>query len=187
MSLLEVIAVLFNALGVFLTAKRIRWCWPIGAIAVLLYAWLFYQYKLYSDMLLQLIFAIIQGYGWWHWKKDNILFKKISIVPLAFRTALNNLALGSIGVLLLGALMHYYTDAALPWLDSALTIFSLIASIWGARKHIISWRLWIILDTLYTGIFIYKGLYLTAILYIIFIGLAIYGLYSWKHSTNASN
>ncbi|MDP0995797.1 nicotinamide mononucleotide transporter family protein, partial [Klebsiella pneumoniae] len=50
---------------VWLTAQRVRWCWPVSVVAVLLYAWIFFDVKLYSDMLLQLVFAALQGYGWW--------------------------------------------------------------------------------------------------------------------------
>lgn len=62
MSPLEIVAVLFNIAGVWLTAQRVRWCWPVSVIAVLLYAWIFFDVKLYSDMLLQLVFAVLQGY-----------------------------------------------------------------------------------------------------------------------------
>jgi biotin operon repressor len=71
MSDLEIIAVPLNILGVWLTARRIRWCWPVSVLAVLPYAWIFYQAKLYSDTLLQGIFALLQGYGWWRWSQGG--------------------------------------------------------------------------------------------------------------------
>ena len=180
MSPLEIIAVLVNVVGVWLTARRTPWCWPVGVAAVLLYVWIFYDVKLYSDMLLQLVFAGMQGYGWWRWQTGRIDHGKVRIERLPVRLAVNSLLLGALISAALGAGMAHYTDAALPWLDATLTGFSLVASYWAARKFIASWWLWIILDALYTGLYYYKDLALTAVLYAGFILLAIYGLRAWQ-------
>ena len=180
MSPLEIIAVLVNVVGVWLTARRTPWCWPVGVVAVLLYVWIFYDVKLYSDMLLQLVFAGMQGYGWWRWQTGRINHGKVRIERLPVRLAVNSLLLGALISAALGAGMAHYTDAALPWLDATLTGFSLVASYWAARKFIASWWLWIILDAIYTGLYYYKDLALTAALYAGFILLAIYGLRAWQ-------
>ncbi|MBN6152648.1 nicotinamide mononucleotide transporter [Xanthomonas sp. AmX2] len=180
MSPLELIAVLVNVLGVWLTARRVRWCWPVNVVAVLLYAWLFYQWKLYSDMLLQGVYVVLQGYGWWRWSQGRLDDGRIHVGPLPPREGLYSLLAGAAGALLLGWLMHRHTDAALPWLDAALSAFSLVASFWAARKRIANWGLWIVLDILYVGVFVYKGLYPTAALYAGFVVLAAYGLRLWQ-------
>lgn len=180
MSPLEIVAVIVNVLGVWLTARRIRWCWPVGVVAVLLYARIFYDFKLYSDMLLQGLFAILQLYGWWRWSVGQQENGRVRVTQLARREALLGLAAGSLGALLLGALMQHFTDAAVPWLDAALTSFSLVASFWAARKYLANWWLWILLDVIYTGMFYVKGLTLTAALYAGFVVLAVYGLRSWQ-------
>jgi nicotinamide mononucleotide transporter len=180
MSPLEIIAVLVNVVGVWLTARRTPWCWPVGVVAVLLYVWIFYDVKLYSDMLLQLLFAVLQGYGWWRWQTGRIDHGKVRIERLPARLALISLALGAAISAALGAAMAHFTDASLPWLDASLTGFSLVASYWAARKFIASWWLWIALDTLYTGLYYYKALTLTAALYAGFILLAVYGLRAWQ-------
>ncbi|TBV08467.1 nicotinamide riboside transporter PnuC [Stutzerimonas kirkiae] len=181
MSSLEIIAVIVNILGVWLTARRIRWCWPVNIVAVLLYAWIFFEVKLYSDMLLQLAFVLMQGYGWWQWSSGRDLAGKVHVERLPRAAALPSLGAGLLGGLLLGATMHYLTDAAVPWLDALLTTFSLVASFWAARKYLESWMLWIVLDILYVGLFIYKDLNLTAALYAGFIVLAFYGLLAWRN------
>jgi nicotinamide mononucleotide transporter len=76
--------------------------------------------------------------------------------------------------------MARYTDAALPHMDAALTAFSLVAQWWSTRKYLENWMLWIVVDILYTGIFVYKNLYLTAGLYAFFVILAVLGLRSWR-------
>jgi nicotinamide mononucleotide transporter len=180
MSPLEIIAVLVNVVGVWLTARRTPWCWPVGVVAVLLYVWIFYDVKLYSDMLLQLVFAGMQGYGWWRWQTGRIDHGKVRIEHLPMQLAVSSLTAGALISVALGAVMAHYTDAALPWLDATLTGFSLVASYWAARKFIASWWLWIILDALYTGLYYYKDLALTAVLYAGFILLAFYGLRAWQ-------
>jgi nicotinamide mononucleotide transporter len=180
MSDLEIIAVLLNILGVWLTARRIRWCWPVSVLAVLLYAWIFYQAKLYSDTLLQGIFALLQGYGWWRWSQGNLADGKVRVARLPLREGLLGLLSGALGAVLLGALMYGFTDAAVPWLDALLTAFSLVASVWAARKYVVSWWLWIVLDCLYVGLFLFKDLRLTAALYAGFVFLAVYGLRAWQ-------
>jgi len=180
MSTLEIIAVLVNVLGVWLTARRIRWCWPVGVVAVLLYAWIFYDAKLYSDTLLQGIFAVLQGYGWWRWSQGELSEGKVQVARLSWREGLLGLLCGALGAGLLGTLMYRLTDAAVPWMDASLTAFSLVASVWAARKYVASWWLWIVLDVLYVGLFLFKDLQLTAALYAGFVVLAIYGLRAWQ-------
>lgn len=180
MSGLEILAVLINVLGVWLTARRIPWCWPVGMVAVALYAWLFFEWALYSDMLLQLVYIMTLGYGWWRWSRGQLDQGKVHVQRLPFAEAWFSLLCGGLAALLLGFLMQRHTDASLPWLDAALACFSLVASFWAARKRVASWWLWIVLDVLYVGMFLYKGLYPTAALYAGFILLAIYGLKAWR-------
>ncbi len=180
MSPLEIVAVLFNIVGVWLTAQRVRWCWPVSVVAVLLYAWIFYDVKLYSDMLLQVIFVGLQAYGWWRWSTGRLEAGKVRVERLPRPTALLSLLAGTVGALTLGSVMHYLTDASVPWADAALTSFSLVASVWAARKYVVSWWLWIVLDTLYVGMYLYKDLNVTAGLYAGFVVLAFYGLRAWQ-------
>ncbi len=180
MSLLESIAVVINLLGVWLTARRIRWCWPVGIVAVALYAWLFYQWKLYSDMLLQGVYVLTQLYGWWQWQRGTALETRIRPLPMPQRELWLSLGLGAGFAAALGAYMHHRTDAALPWLDAALASFSLVASVWAARRRIANWVLWIVLDCVYVGVFVSKALYPTSLLYAGFVGLAVYGWHSWN-------
>lgn len=187
MSNLEALAVLVNVLGVWLTARRTPWCWPVGVVAVLLYVWIFYEVKLYSDMLLQVVFALMQGYGWWRWRTGRLAHGRVRVEPLPLTQAFVSLGLAAVLALLLGAGMARFTDAQVPWLDAGLTAYSLVASYWAARKHVASWWLWIALDAVYVGLYAYKELPLTAALYAGFIALAIYGLRTWQQDLTAQS
>ncbi len=92
------------------------------------------------------------------------------------------LMIGTSITLALGFAMSQYTNANLPWLDAALTGFSLVAQYWMAHKRLQCWLLWIVLDIVYVGMFITAQLYLTAVLYMIFTALAVYGWLEWRHS-----
>jgi len=180
MSGLELFAATLGVIAVWLTVRQNPWCWPIGLIMVLLYSWIFYEVKLYSDMLLQVIYAALQLYGWWQWTRAGHEHQGRDVSRLGARALATGLTLGAMGSLLLGAAMAHWTDAAQPWLDAALTGFSLVAQVWMAQKRVQCWPLWIALDVIFVGLFVYKGLYLTATLYGLFAVIAVQGWREWR-------
>ncbi|VVN92052.1 nicotinamide riboside transporter PnuC [Pseudomonas fluorescens] len=180
MSGLELFAATLGVIAVWLTVKQNPWCWPIGLVMVSLYSWIFFEVKLYSDMLLQVIYAALQLYGWWQWTRAGDAHHGRQVSQLDTQPMLLGLAVGAVGSLLLGAAMAHWTDAAQPWLDAALTGFSLVAQLWMAQKRVQCWPLWIALDVIFVGLFIYKGMYLTATLYGLFTLLAIQGWREWR-------
>jgi nicotinamide mononucleotide transporter len=177
----EVCAALVSAAGVWLTARRSPWCWPVGLVSVIAYAWIFVDARLYSDTLLQVVFAVLILYGWHRWMRNLDDSGHVRVVALTAREATSHLVVGAAAALALGYAMHRYTDASLPWLDAALTAFSLIAQWWQARRHAAAWWLWIVVDVIYVGEYVYKSLPVTAVLYVGFIVLAAMGLKAWRH------
>lgn len=184
MSTLEIAAFFLNLLGVWLTAKQYRWCWPINILAVACYIQLFYEVKLYSDALLQCIFILLQVYGWYSWSTKQ-LKQPTSVSHLPRSILLYSTVVGLLLGGALGFITHHYTDASLPWLDAMLMAFSVVASIWAAKKYIESWLLWCVLDMVYVLMYLSKALYPTALLYLIFILLAINGWRLWSLQRSA--
>ena len=180
MSGLELFAAALGVIAVWLTVKQNPWCWPIGLVMVLLYSWVFYDVKLYSDMLLQVVYAGLQVYGWRQWTRGGATHAGRQVSSLGALSIAGGLAVGAVGSLLLGAAMAHWTDAAQPWLDAALTGFSLVAQGWMAQKRVQCWPLWIALDVIFVGLFIYKDLYLTAGLYAVFTVIAVQGWREWQ-------
>lgn len=180
MTTIELLAALLSAWGVWLTTRRKPWCWPVGLASVLVYAWVFVDARLYSDALLQLAFAVLIVYGWYRWLQHLGDDGRVEVAPLARRRAIAHLLIGLLGAIALGAIMHCWTDAALPWLDAALTAFSLVAQWWQARRHVVAWWLWIAVDVIYVGEYVYKHLLITSVLYAGFVVLAIIGLRAWQ-------
>jgi nicotinamide mononucleotide transporter len=189
--LVELAAFAITALGIWLTTKRLLICWPVILLADFLYLVVFYRSGLFSDALLQVFFVAFTIYGWWHWWRGVRQEGTVRVVPLGLQACIVALVAGAIGSLLLGHVMLWlgsilHITVALPHLDAALTSFSLVASWWGARKHIANWWLWIVVDLVYIGEYIYKDLWLTALLYAGLVGLAILGLRDWRRAAEKS-
>jgi nicotinamide mononucleotide transporter len=180
LSLFELAAALVSAAGVWLTARRSPWCWPVGLVSVVAYAWIFVDAKLYSDTLLQVVFALLILYGWHRWMRNLDASGHVRVAALDTRSATLHLAVGTAAALALGYAMHRWTDASLPWLDAALTSFSLVAQWWQARRHAAAWWLWIAVDVIYVGEYAYKSLPITAVLYAGFVVLAAMGWRAWR-------
>ena len=180
MSPLEIIAVIISVIGVTLTVKRNMWCWWFNFAAFVLYAYLFYEFKLYGETILQFFFIVVNFYGFYHWFKGKQQDHEIRIEPIDQKTVIFQMLLAALGGLIFGLTLKHFTDAAVPMLDSQLAAFSLLATYWTSRKHIATWVLWIVVDIVYVGMFIYKDLFLTAGLYAAFVGLAAFGWWQWE-------
>jgi nicotinamide mononucleotide transporter len=171
--------------GIWLAARRKMLTWPITQAANVLYLIVFFEARLYSDTLLQFAFIAFTFYGWWNWARGARATGEIRIEPLSALGFALPLAVGFAGSVLLGWCM-VRIGAALPWLDAALASFSLVASWWQARKNIVNWLLWIVVDAAYIGEYIYKGLLLTALLYAILIALCLQGIRDWRRAPHSS-
>ncbi len=178
---LEITGVATTVLGIWLTTRRLLVCWPITLAADIIYLIVFYRARLLSDALLQLFFVAFTLYGWWHWWRGVREEGEVRVEPLNLRGWLIGIAAGAAGAVLLGALM-VHVGAALPHLDATLTSYSLVASWWQARKHLANWWLWIVVDVVYIGEYIYKDLRLTALLYAGLVILAVLGLRDWRQA-----
>ena len=178
---LEIAGFITTLVGIWLTTRRLLICWPVVLAADVFYLLVFYRARLFSDSLLQIFFIAFTLYGWWHWWRGVRDEGEVRVVPLGVQGWLGGLAAGAVGAVLLGWLM-VRVGAALPHLDAALTSYSLVASWWGARKHTANWWLWIAVDLVYIGEYIYKDLWATAVLYLLLVILAVMGLVEWRRA-----
>lgn len=183
MSLIEIIAVLFSLICIWLAVKKHVLNWPIGIIAVLAYMMLFYREKLYADMVLQIIFMIQGFYGWYNWvqKKEQ---QEISITTLSTKERIRYIS----SILILSIIWSYvlirFTNASSPIVDSFVSTISLVANWLMAKKKIENWILWVFADAIYIMLFWYKELYLSSFVYFIFLFLAIKGYLEWNKKSD---
>jgi len=178
---LELAGVVTAALGIWLTTRRLLICWPITLVSIFVYMVVFFRAGLFSDALLQVFFVVFTFYGWWYWWRGVRDEGQVRVVLLPLRSLFIAVVLGVVGSFILGSLAKRL-NAALPYLDAMLMSYSLVATWWQARKHIANWWLWIIVDAIYVGEYIYKGLWPTALLYAAFVPLAFLGLRDWRRA-----
>lgn len=182
MNLYEAAGVAFGIIYIVLATRQNIWCWPTGIINVALFIVVFYQSRLYADMGLQAIYLVLSVYGWYEWLHGGKDHTELKVTRIPRTALLGGLAAGLLFVPLLGSILRQATNADLPYMDSSLTSFSLVAQFYQTRKWIENWILWIAVDVIYVGMYIYKQLYLTAGLYAVFVILATLGYAEWRKS-----
>ena len=186
LSPLEVIAALFGAASVYLSARQRLASWPTAIVNVLLSAVVYYRARLYSDTGLQLVYFALSVYGWYEWKYGGAHRTELPVARTPRAHAAPLAALAAAGALALGVLTTRYTDVLqhnrpwVPWTDATLTAASLVAQWMMTRKLVENWLVWIAVDVVYVPLLAYKGLYAFAALYAVFLGLAVKGYLDWR-------
>jgi nicotinamide mononucleotide transporter len=178
----EILAVLFGIVSVYLSTREHIWSWPTALVNVTLYFVVFFEAKLYADMGLQVVYFVLSLYGWYEWLYGGENRTELHVSRTSRSLGVRLLVIGVASAAILGTMLARFTDAALPYLDSATTSTSLVAQWMMTRKILENWIVWAVVDVVYVGMFIFKKLYLTAGLYAVFLVLAIMGYVQWKRS-----
>ena len=180
MNWFEITGFICGIAGIVLTLKENIWCFPVGLANVILSLFLFYSQQLYADTLQQLVYIFLLLYGWYQWGKNNNVSSQLPISQSSSKLILYCFLvwLGATGIL--AFTLTHFTNAAAPWPDSAATSLSFIAQWLIAKKKIENWLLWMVVNTLYIAIYLYKGLNLYTFLFAIYLCLAIWGYMQWK-------
>jgi nicotinamide mononucleotide transporter len=179
---LELAAAATGAISVWLSVRQNIWSWPTAIVNVVLYTVVFWDAKLYADMGLQVIYAVLSLYGWYQWLYGGAGRTELRVTRTMPRVGAILTVIAAAGSTLLGTLLRHATDAALPFMDSMLSSTSLVAQWMMTKKLVENWLVWIGVDVLYVGMFVFKGLYLTAGLYAVFLVLAVRGYLDWRRS-----
>lgn len=170
---------------VYLAAKQHIWNWPVGIISVAAYVIVFFKSQLYGDAGLQVYFLVTGIYGWYFWirKKER---KEKPVVSLRSQELIWILVATVVLSLLLGLFLKTFTPTNVPYIDGFCTAISFIAQILMTRKVLQNWALWIFVDICYVPLYVYKNLYVTAILYVILLVLATLGHLDWQKEYRGS-
>ncbi|NBM19273.1 nicotinamide riboside transporter PnuC [Streptomyces sp. GC420] len=186
-SWVEVLGFGSGALCVWLVARQHIANWPIGIANNLFFILLFSGAGLYADAGLQVVYIALAVYGWWAWVTGGPE-SAAGRLPVSRTRARTWWVLGSAtltGTVLLTLLLDRATDSTVPFWDALTTALSLAATYGQCRKKVESWYLWIAADIVYTPLYAYKGLYLTALLYLGFMALCVLGLRNWRRELTA--
>lgn len=184
-STLEIVATVTGLLSVWLTARENIWAWPTGLVNVACFFYMFWEVKLYADMTLQVFFFVLSIYGWVVWltnrgaakvRPTRKIHPKMAAILFVFMLA------ATWGW---GFWLANHTDASVPYADAFIATLSLIAQFLLSYKVLENWYCWLLVDVLSIAMYAYKELYVLAFLYLIFLGIAAMGLYSWKKQWKA--
>jgi nicotinamide mononucleotide transporter len=178
----EIAAALLGVINVVLVIRRSTWNYPFGIVMVVLYFFVFWNAKLYSDALLQVFFLFIQLYGWWAWAHARHVGHGVVVGWMSWRQRAPWLCATAVAVALWGGGMSRFTDAAAPFVDATTAGVSIVAQSLQSLRRVESWVLWISVDGIAIGLFAWRGLIVTSALYGLFLILAVVGLLEWRRS-----
>lgn len=176
----ELAAMLLALAYLLLAVRENIWCWAAAFISTLIYTGVFLKSQLYMDSALQIFYALMAIYGWSQWRHRENPEQELRISTRSLRwhgLVITVVVVASLGS---GALLDSYTNAAFPYLDSLTTWASVIATWMVARKVLENWIYWIVIDSLSVYLYVNRGLYLTVILFLLYVMIAFIGWHSWK-------
>jgi len=187
MSPIEIVAALLGIANIALLVRRSVWNFPFGLVMVALYGVVFFRARLYSDAILQGYFFVVQLYGWWNWVHGlnddglahvEMLTTRARGVWLAVTIAIS---------LAIGWFFATYTNAAAPWIDASIAAMSVVAQYLLSVRKIENWYLWIAADLVAVPLYLWKGLYPTSALYLVFLAFSVAGYFEWRREVHAQN
>jgi len=185
-SYLELIGTMFGLVSVYFATRANILTWGTGIINELFLFILFFQVQLYADMFLQVYFFVVTLYGWYNWKKTPNENSITSIGLNAKFWLFLTIILSTFATGYLFSKIHMYLpqyfklEASYPYVDSYVMVLSVFATVLLAKKKIETWYLWIAVDMVCVFLFFKKGIVFLGLEYLIFLGLATYGLMNWK-------
>lgn len=175
----EIAANVFVAAAIFLAGRNSVHTWWTGIIGCSLFALVFYESRLYADVTLQIFFILTSIVGWWKWMRGNEGAK----LPVRFSRPSSLLAWTGVAALAAigyGVLLHRFTDAYAPFLDSMVLAFSVLGQLLMMERRVENWWCWLLVNTIAVPLYASRGLRLTAVLYAAFWVNASVSLVKWR-------
>ena len=178
----QVLGAVFGLVYIYFSIRQHILTWPIGLLSSVFYVFIFFQTGFYADMGLQVYYVVISIYGWYFWLKGKRSDdeKKVPVKTTTKVLWLKIFAITFLIFLIILYILKNCTDSTVPVMDSLTTAFSITATWMLARKYIEHWIIWIFVDFVSVGLYIYKNLWPTVILYIVFTVMAFLGFIEWK-------
>lgn len=184
---IEITGSILGITYVFLSIKQNILTWLLGLLTSLLYIYVFFASKFYADMSLQVYYVWVSIYGWIIWSNGKKTEKGRIVLPVTRVSRKMSYTLGIISLLLwivIYFILKHFTDSPVPIGDSFTTAFSIVATFMLARKILEHWIIWIVVDFISLLLYIWKGLYPTSIMFVIYTLAAAWGYFEWKKELN---
>lgn len=189
LNIIEIIGAALGLLFLYFEIKQNALLWPLGVLTSLFYIVIFFKAKFYADMGLQVYYVIISIYGWYYWLKGNEKNAQtlVSVSRISAKLSII-LVLVTIPIFLLIAyVLINFSDSPIPYWDAFTTALSITATWMLARKILEQWLVWILVNAVSLGLYLYKGLYPTVVLFAFYTILSFVGYWQWKRDVKAIN
>ena len=177
----EIIGAATGVIYVLLSVKQNIWLWPVGIITSVFQLIVFYEKRIYADMSLQAYYVVISAYGWYIWKfgkrKNEI---KRPVIKMKLYNWLIFIFVSIIIFFLIRFILIRYTNSDVPNIDAFTTALGVTGTYILARKYIENWYVWLLVNIISSGLYIYKGLYLYSALYAFLAIMSEIGFLKWK-------
>lgn len=175
----QIIAAISGLVCVWLVAKESIWNYPIGIVNIVLLIIAFFQVKLYADFTLNIVFFVLNVYGWIYWLKNRGNLKVRETRNITKKELITSIAIIVIGVPIWGYIFNHL-GAAIPYADSFVMVASIIAQWFLSKKVMQHWYFWIAVDIIAVPIYFMKALPLIGILYMVYLGICVTGFVNWE-------
>ncbi|HNT42397.1 MAG TPA: nicotinamide riboside transporter PnuC [Tenuifilaceae bacterium] len=187
---IELLGATIGLIYLYFEIKQKIWLWPLGIATSALYIYIYFSSKFYADMGLQVYYLIISIYGWYHWLHGNVdntsSSKPLPVTRITLRLLVVLTTISLLLFVILWFVLDRYTDSPVPVGDAFTTALSITATWMLTRKIIEHWWVWIVVDGVSMGLYIYKGLYPTTVLFAFYTILSVVGYYQWKREITPS-
>ncbi len=178
---LEIVAFVLALVMVVLNMRVNPIAWPLAIVSSLLYFALFWNSRLYGDASLQVFFAVVALWGWWQWLRGTQADGHALQVRVLGRRGRTGLFVAlALAWPATGLFLKTFTNTDVPWWDAFPTAASVIGQWLLGRKYVENWLAWIVVNVVSVGLFAYKGLWLTTVLYSLFIAMSLIGWRAWR-------
>lgn len=177
---LELISFVLAVITVALNIRQNHWAWLFAIISSAAYGVVFYGARLYGDMGLQAVFVVVSIWGWYQWLHGGEGRQQLRVTSLDGAGWMRSILAWLVGFAVLSTFLAKFTNTDVPHIDGFLTAGSLVGQVLLSRKKVQNWHVWIAVDVLYVGLYMFKGLMLTAVLYALFCVMAVVGLRAWR-------
>lgn len=184
-SWVESFAVILALAYVWLAARQSIWCWPAALVSTGIYVWLFGEVSLPFHIILNLYYMFMAVYGWYQWRHQNAEHQAIQQWSIV-RHLKYIIGLALITVVLV-ELVGSALDADYLYLDAAITVFSIFTTVLVAHKVLENWLYWMVINSAAAWLYFSKDLMLTGMLFVAYLGFAVYGYINWSKDARQAN
>ena len=182
---LEIFAVFSAILYLILAANEDVRCWYAALFSSILYMYIMYTAGLMMESFLQIFYICMAIYGWYIWSSKIYVEQELKIRSWKMQYHLYTITIVTLLAIITGFFLEKYTQAALPFLDAFTTWGAIITTYMVAKKIIENWIYWFVIDSISIYLFISRELYLTSLLFFIYLIIIIFGYRSWMKKLNA--